>query len=257
MDQNNHPTDILRALIVDDEAGARDIMEHLLKRIPGVMVMGKASSTDEALEMLMQCKPDLVFIDIQMPEKNGFVLVDYVRKYFPGIHVIFVTAHAEYAINAMKVSAFDYLLKPVLMTELQESILRLKTELKKQAAQQGLEPAVEKPAKCSKIKFNTRTGYVLVSPAEIIYCEADVNYTTIYFGKDNKEVITVNLGKVEELLVPYSFYRISRSMIINQVYLSKADRQKKQCLLVKDNERITLEMSPSHIRELEKFLDGE
>jgi DNA-binding LytR/AlgR family response regulator len=65
----------------------------------------------------------------------------------------------------------------------------------------------------------------------------------------------VNLGRIEEILAPYSFYRISRSILINQIYLSKADRQKKQCLLVKDNERVTLEISPNHIRELERYLE--
>jgi len=255
MDRNYSLPDMLRTLIVDDEEGARDIMEHLLKRIPDVEITGKASSADEALEMMMQCKPDLVFLDIQMPEKSGFVLVEHVRKYFPGTHVIFVTAHTEFAINAMKVAAFDYLLKPVMISELQETILRFKAGRQQQAIQPNHDAAAEKQSRCCKIKFNTRTGYILVAPAEILYCEADVNYTTIYFGKENKEVITVNLGKVEELLAPFSFYRISRSVIINQNFLSKADRQKKECLLVKDNERIALEMSPSHIRELEKYLD--
>lgn len=255
MERNKYSAEIIRALIVDDEAGARDIMEHLLKRIPEVEITGKASSTDEALEMLMKCKPDLVFLDIRMPEKSGFVLMDYVQKYFPGTRVIFVTAHAEFAINALKVAAFDYLLKPVMISELQETILRFKAGRQKAENQASLENNSEKTARACKIKFNTRTGYILVSPAEIIYCEADVNYTTLYFGKEIKEVITLNLGRVEELLAQHSFYRISRSVLINQDFLSKADRQKKQCLLVKDNERITLEMSPSHIRELEKYLD--
>jgi two-component system, LytTR family, response regulator len=245
----------IRALIVDDEEGARDILEHLLLGIPDVEIAGKASSTDEALEMVISCLPDLVFLDVHMPEKNGFQLIDYLQKYMLNTHVVFVTAHSEYAINAMKVSAFDYLLKPVLMSELHETILRFKAAKRQTIPVVNPEPKTGSPARQSKIKFNNRTGYILVSPEEIIYCQADVNYTTFFFGKENREVVTVNLGRVEEILAGYPFYRISRSILINQQYLSKADRQKKQCVLEKGNERIILEISPTHIRELERFLD--
>jgi two-component system LytT family response regulator len=217
-------------------------------------VIGKASSADEALDIVINCSPDLIFLDVQMPEKNGFQLVDYMQKYMLNTHVIFVTAHAEFAINAMKVSAFDYLLKPVLISELQETVLRFKAA-RRQASLANHEPLAGKPVRHCKIKFNTRTGYILVSPDEIMYCEADVNYTTIFFSKENREVITVNLGRIEEILADHSFYRISRSILINQLYLSKADRQKKHCVLVKEGERVVLEISPNHIRELERFLD--
>lgn len=243
---------VIRALIVDDEEEARNLLERLLYRLPDIDVIGKASSADEALEIVIDCLPDLVFLDVQMPEKNGFQLVDYFKKYLLNTRVVFVTAHAEFAINAMKVSAFDYLLKPVLMEQLAETILRFKAERRTLSNERKAELS-NRPC---KIKFNTRTGYMLVAPDEIIYCEADVNYTTLYLGKDNKEIITVNLGRVEEILAPYNFFRISRSILINQLYLSKADRQKKQCLLVKDGERLFLEIPPNHIRELEKLLDG-
>jgi DNA-binding LytR/AlgR family response regulator len=255
MENEKHANRTIRALIVDDEEGARDIMEHLLKRIPDVEVIGKASSADEAIEMVIGCSPDLVFLDIQMPEKNGFQMVDYLQKYLVDTHVVFVTAHAEFAINAMKVAAFDYLLKPVIMAELQETVLRFRATKYKEAALANHESAPTPGSRQCKLKFNTRTGYILVSPQDIMYCEADVNYTTLYFGKENREVITVNLGKIEEILLHYSFYRISRSILINQQYLSKADRQKKQCILEKGDERIILEISPNHIRELEKYLD--
>jgi two-component system, LytTR family, response regulator len=255
LETDKSATPVIRALIVDDEEGARDIMEHLLKKFPDVEVVGKASSADEALEMIIRCMPDLVFLDVQMPEKNGFHLVEYLQKYLFSTHVIFVTAHAKFAIDALKVAAFDYLLKPVLMSELQETILRFKaTQVKKSAVINHEQPVEKSPRQC-KLKFNTRTGYILVSPEEIMYCEADVNYTTLYFGKDNREVITMNLGRVEEILALHSFYRISRSILINRQYLCKADRQKKHCILEKGNERIVLEISPTHIRELEKFLD--
>lgn len=256
MDNENNNLKTIRALIVDDEEEARNLLERLLQRIPGITVIGKAASADEALESVINCLPDLVFLDVNMPEKNGFQLVDYFKKYLLNTTVVFVTAHAEFAIDAMKVSAFDYLLKPVLMSQLTDTILRFKAEKLLILNAHNAERLSEKTSHFCKIKFNTRTGYILVSPADIMYCEAEVNYTNIYFGKDNREIVTVNLGRMEEILAPYSFYRISRSVLINQLYLSKADRQKKKCLLVKDNERVQLDIPPNHIRELEKLLDS-
>lgn len=255
MQKETDPARLIRALIVDDEEGAREIMERLLLRIPGVEIAGKASSADEALEMAVNCQPDIVFLDVRMPEKNGFQLADYLQKYMFNTTVVFVTAHAEFAINAVKISAFDYLLKPVMMAELQETILRFKASRLQQNFPGDPSRTAGVPSPTSKIKFNTRTGYILIAPSDIMYCEADVNYTTIYLGKNRREVVTINLGKIEEILSPYSFHRVSRSIIINQACLSKADRQKQQCTLEKGEEQIILEISPNHIRELEKFLD--
>jgi DNA-binding LytR/AlgR family response regulator len=255
MTSDNQAQRTIRALIVDDEEGARDMMEHLLKRIPDVELAGKAASADEAVEMVIRCSPDLVFLDVQMPEKNGFQVVDYLQKYHINTHVVFVTAYAEFAINAMKVAAFDYLLKPVIMSELQDTILRYRATRYKEDSLSNHEPLPVQTSRLCKLKFNTRTGYILVTPSEIMYCEADVNYTTLYFAKDKRELITINLGKIEEILVHHSFYRISRSILINQQYLTKADRLKKQCILEKADERIVLDISPAHIREFEKYLD--
>jgi two-component system, LytTR family, response regulator len=219
-------------------------------------VIAKAPSADKALEIVVNEIPDMVFLDIHMPEKNGFQLVEYFRKYLLNTCVVFVTAHAEFAINAMKVAAFDYLLKPVLMADLKETILRFKA-MKRQSAQlEKNEDVKERRLRNCKIKFNTRTGYILISPDEIMYCEADVNYTNLYFNTHDHEIVTVNLGKVEELMAHYNFYRISRSILINHTYLSKADRKRKQCILVKGEERITLEISPNHIRDLEKMFEN-
>jgi two-component system LytT family response regulator len=256
MEKENSTIQGIRALIVDDEEEARNLLERLLCRLPDIEVIGKASSADEALDMVINCLPDLVFLDVQMPGKNGFQLVDYLKKYLLNTHVVFVTAHAEFAINALKVSAFDYLLKPVLMEQLTDTILRFKAERRLAESERIVERLNEAVSRPCKIKFNTRTGYILVALNDIIYCEADVNYTNIYFGKDNREIVTVNLGRMEEILQPYSFYRISRSVIINPAYLVKADRQKKKCLMVKADDRIFLDIPPNHIRELEKLLDS-
>jgi two-component system LytT family response regulator len=222
--------------------------------VGNIEILGKASNVDEALELILNLSPDIVFLDIQMPEKNGFELVKSLKKYNLCPSVIFVTAHNEYAINAVKMAAFDYLLKPVVFDELKEAIFRFKSERKRKTEERKIETLLETLGKKDKICFNTRTGYIYISSNEIVFCQADVNYTDIHFSHDRKEVVTINIGKVEELLKQSHFFRISRSHLINTEYLVKADRKSKTCELIKDGKAFTIPASHKQIRELEQLI---
>lgn len=246
--------EFIKALIVDDEPEARDILERLLVRTGGVTVTGKAASVDEGLEMIINQKPDIVFLDVQMPEKDGFTMIREIKKYNIKTTIIFVTAHIEYAVNALKAAAFDYLLKPVSLDELREAILRYRCEKQNEASEKKMEMLLGMLDKPNKICFNTRTGYIYISHGDIVFCQADVNYTEIHFSKERKEVVTMNIGKVEELLDGHGFYRISRSHLINTEFLIKADRKTKSCELFKDHEKFIIPVPNSNIRELETIL---
>jgi len=247
-------TEIVKALIVDDEPEARDILERLLMRTGGITLTGKAGSVDEGLELIIKNHPEIVFLDVQMPEKDGFELVRQLKKYNLRTTVIFVTAHIEYAVNALKAAAFDYLLKPVSFEELREAILRFRCEKQNESSEKKMEVLLGMLGKPDKICFNTRTGYIYISPSDIVYCEADVNYTEIHLSKDRKEVVTVNIGKVEEMLKGMAFFRISRSHLINTGFLVKADRKSKSCELFKEHEKFIIPAPNSNIRELEMIL---
>ena len=246
----------ISAVIVDDEEDARDILERQLNRVGDINISGKASNVDEALDMIIKLNPDIVFLDIQMPEKDGFELVKELKKFNIKTTVIFVTAHNEYAINAVKIAAFDYLLKPVVFDELKEAIFRFRCEKKQESDESKIDVLLETLGKQGKICFNTRTGYIYISPEEIVFCQADVNYTEINFSQSRKEVVTVNIGKVEELLNQSKFFRISRSHLINTDYLVKADRKTKTCELYKDNEKFKVPASPKQIRLLEGLIQS-
>jgi DNA-binding LytR/AlgR family response regulator len=245
---------ITSILIVDDEEEARNILERQLLRFSHIRVVGKAAGADEALEMIIGHSPDIVFLDIQMPGRDGFSLVQDMKKYLVRTTVIFVTAHAEYAINALKVAAFDYLLKPVIFEELKETLYRYKTEKRLENTEKKIDQLIDLINKEGKLKFNTRTGYILIAPDDIIYCEADVNYTTLFLGSNRKEVVTINLGRLEEMLSDYSFHRISRSILINTQFLAKVDRKSRTCILMRDNAVYKLYIPPNHIREMEDLV---
>jgi len=245
---------LITAVIVDDEEDARNILERQLLRLGGIDISGKASNVDEALDMIIKLTPDIVFLDVQMPKKDGFELVKDLKKFNLKTTIIFVTAHNEYAINAVKVSAFDYLLKPIVFDELKEAVMRFRCEQKNGLNEQKVDALLDIINKQEKICFNTRTGYIYISIDEIVFCQADVNYTEIHFSHERKEIVTVNIGKVEELIGQSKFFRISRSHIINTDYLVKADRKSKSCELFKDGERFNIPAPIKQIRLLENLI---
>ncbi|OQX80136.1 MAG: hypothetical protein B6D61_02400 [Bacteroidetes bacterium 4484_249] len=244
----------ISVIIVDDEEDARDILERQLIRVGNITISGKAANVDEALEMIIGLNPDIVFLDIQMPEKDGFELIKDLKKFNIKTTVIFVTAHNEFAINAVKVAAFDYLLKPVVFDELKEAIFRFMCEKKQEQDARKIDILLDTLSRQGKVCFNTRTGYIYILPEEIVFCQADVNYTEINFSTDRKEIVTVNIGRVEELLDKSKFFRISRSHLINLDYLVKADRKTKTCELFKEGEKFTIPAPPKQIRLLESLI---
>jgi len=149
------------------------------------------------------------------------------------------------------VAAFDYLLKPVDFTDLKNTIQRYREEKLNNINEQKVDVLLDILNKKDKISFNTRTGYIYIQPSDIVYCEADVNYTSIHFGGTRTEVVTVNIGKVEEMLDKSKFYRISRSHLINLDYLVKADRKLKCCELYKNEEKFCIPAPTKQIRLLE------
>jgi DNA-binding LytR/AlgR family response regulator len=243
----------LSALVVDDEASARKLLEKLLEETLYFGEIRLASSGQEALDELNQYDPDLIFVDIKMPGMDGFVFISQLpaKKVKPGI--VFVTAFDHFAIEAIKKEAFDYILKPVNRKELRQCIVKF-TERRKE--HQELE--IKKPdaqthkEQIPRIRVNTRTGTIFINPATILYCKADGNYTTICTG--TKQLLcSMNLGKVEELLPGVGFIRIGRSHIINFEFITMIDRKECQVTLVRDHETATIKLPRHLLKDLDIF----
>lgn len=230
------------AIIVDDELDAREMLAELLKEFPEIDVVSKSASVNEAIDAIMACQPDLIFLDIDMPDKDGFALANYIRKHKIDTAIIFVTAFNQYAIDAFKVAAFDYLLKPIDPSELHKTIERFKSDYSRQHLSEKLDrlALVLSP---EKIRFNTRTGFILIDPKKIVYCEADGNYCKLYLDSGKTESITRQLGYLEEQLNHNVFIRISRSVIINKNFISSFDRTTRKVKLINILEEIEFKVS--------------
>jgi len=245
---------VLNILIVDDEEESRDLLGFMLADYHGVQVIGKAGTVNHALRIIDSQVPDIVLLDIQMPERDGFQLITELhdRDIYPGI--VFVTAFENYALKAIRSSAFDYILKPVGSNELFSAIERFRKVRSRQRTN-NLSEVIEalRNNRPEKIKLNTRTGYFLIDPEDLVYCMADGNYCHLFLTNGKTEITTLNLGSIEKLLEKQNFIRVSRSYLINMSFLSKVDRKSNQCELECDEKVFKIKIPPNKIRLLEEF----
>ncbi len=222
----------LRAIIVDDETNAQETLFNLLRMTcENVEVCGTAKNVDEAITLIHQQKPDLVFLDIQMPEKTGFDLL----KSFSEINfgVIFTTAYQEYAVKAFRFSAIDYLLKPIDPDELVVAVQKYQNQITKieqaqlQILQHQFENQEPKPQKERKSNENQRIalpaaeGIHIVELTDIIQCESMGSYTKFHLKNGQKLVVSRLLKEFEEILDNYQFFRVHQSNIVNLQYIKR------------------------------------
>lgn len=236
----------MKILLVDDEPDALDLLENILQNKKGVVVVGKAENRNDAIREMIDLQPDVIFQHIQMGETNGLEMVDEYRKYHFTGKIVFVTAYIQYAIEAIKKAAFDYLLKPVDMEDLDALILRL---LSDQSLTQ-----VNGQTKTEKLKIPTRTGYSLVNINDIVFCKADGNYANITTQADEPTTTSMNLGKVETKLPMDIFFRLSRSVIINTNFLASVNKGKRICLLKVIENEYEFHIPGKTIKELENLV---
>ena len=243
------------ALIIDDEQEAREVLIALLQRFPEIEVVAQAIDVDSGIIAFLEHKPDLVFLDVQMPKKDGFEFINHLQDYIIDTSVVFITAYHKFAIEAIKHSAFDFLLKPINQNELSETIKRFHETNNKNNFQHDIQHLLAKLNEHKKIKLNTRNGFELIKPEDILYLEADHNYTTIYCALGKSTVSTLNLKKLEDLLNEYHYFlRISRSTIINTNYLSTFDRKNKKCLLFANSKAYELKVSRDKLKDFDRLL---
>jgi len=243
----------ITCIIIDDELEARDVLEELLRKFSEVEVLGKLSNVDEGIVAFLKHKPSLVFVDVQMPQKDGFEFIHQIQNFAIDTTVVFVTAYHQYAVEAIKHSAFDYLLKPINQKELQKTIERFKSKTEKENLSKNINLLLNNISDSKKLKLNTRTGFELVSAEKILFLEADRNYSHIHCINGDKMLSTQNLGSIEEMLPGNDFFRISRSHIININHLAAVDKKKKQCKL-SDIEAQPLKLARDRMKILEERL---
>lgn len=222
-----------KTLIIDDERLAREEVRRALSDYPEFQIAGEASNALEAAELIEKQQPDLIFLDIQMPEKSGFQLLEELTV-VP--MVVFTTAYNQYAVKAFDVNALDYLVKPLRKERFALAIEKIKAELA------SLEPPKKYLPMHYKIFIKEGEDCYFIPLKEIRLIQSMDNYARLFFG-EQKAMIKRSLNLIEEKLDPHVFFRINRSQIVNTEYIEKISPGFKQKLNLTLSTGETLEVS--------------
>ncbi|MCB0805221.1 MAG: response regulator transcription factor [Bacteroidales bacterium] len=211
---------MFNAIIIDDESSARNALKNLLfAHCSAIQVLGEASNVREGIAAIKEHNPDLVFLDVQMPDGTGFDLLKQLPKVT--FKVIFASAYDKFAIQAFRFSALDYLQKPIEAESLIEACAKLQSEDPISELRQKLDVLLTNQNNFEKIALPTLDGIIFVKIKQICWCESDNNYTNFYLNDGKKIVVSKTLKEYDEMLTPFRFFRIHKSHLINLAYLAR------------------------------------
>jgi len=242
----------ISCIIIDDERIARETFQDIITRYLSdrLEVKGMGESVKEGVDLIKKYNPEVVFMDIEMPVESGFKLFDYFTNYT--FEVIFTTAFKQYAIDAIKYAALDYILKPINFIDLRESLSRYEKKKTTNTNQQRIETLITNLTVGvdinQKVAFPTMDGYQMEKLNDIIYCEGDVNYTKVHLYDRRTIIVSRTLKEIEELLNCQYFYRTHKSYLVNLNYIKSYSRSESGIYL--DNN----ELLPVSNRKNDEFL---
>jgi len=234
------------AMLVDDEIGSIKSLEWELQMFKEqVEIVHTDQNPEAALEKLKELKPDILFIDIEMPKMNGFQFVEKAGKI--DTHVVFCTAYDQFAVKAFKVSALDYLLKPVNEDELARVLKKISTQENQGGFQKKMDLLMEniksKEGKFRTIVVPSMEGLEFVKVDTILRCESDSNYTKIFFENEKPILISKTLKSIEEMIENMGFFRVHHSHLINLEYVQKYVRGNAGHIIMHDGSSVPVSRS--------------
>ena len=243
----------ISCVIIDDERIARETFQDICERYLNdkLEVKGSGESVKEGVELIKRYHPEIVFLDIEMPVESGFKLFDYFTEYT--FEVIFTTAFKQYAIDAIKYAALDYLLKPIDFIDLREALNRYEKKRSTNTSQKRIETFISNLSVGAdinqKVAFPTMDGYQMEKLNDLMYCEGDVNYTKIHICDNRLITVSRTLKEVEELLSSQYFYRIHKSYLVNLNYVKSYSRSENFGIYLDNNQWL-----PVSSRKNDEFL---
>jgi two-component system LytT family response regulator len=203
---------MITAILVDDEAKSLMNLQHLIgEHCPEIKVIATATNALEAVTKVLSEKPDVLFLDVQMPGYNGFDVLEQVKS--TGLTIIFTTAHRDYAINALRKGAFDYLLKPIDSDELRNCCEQIIAQLNRVRGEQSASSGI--------IELSVKDGIIFIKPEHVVRVEASGSYTIFFLDNNVKHLVSRSMKEYEGLLPPALFYRCHNSHIVNLSKVTK------------------------------------
>jgi two-component system LytT family response regulator len=214
---------MIKAIIIDDELHAREYLERIIERYfsSKILLFATCKNIEKGIEAIDKYNPDVIFLDINMQNESGFDLLQKIPKI--EFEIIFTTAHSEFAIDAIKWSALDYLLKPINHLELATTIKRFEKKWQHKIEFDRFRLLIENISgddqSNAKIAFPIENGFKVVKINSILYCQSDVNYTKVFLNNGTNFILSKTLKLIEELLPSSIFLRVHKSYLVNFNYV--------------------------------------
>lgn len=253
---------MITALLIDDDKHLRTGLKALLNRYTNdIAIIGEAESVKTGIAAIEKLKPQVIFLDIHLNDGTGFDILEKMASANGKInaHIIFITAHEQYAVKAFKFSALDFILKPVDPEELQNTIAKINEAIGKTNSFEHIDLLLENIRKkvdnFKRIALSTNDGIHLFDVSDIIRCEAKINYTQFFIKNHKPVLISRTLKEYEELLKEHGFERIHQSHLINLSYLKSYIKNDGGYVIMADNTNIPIAQSKKEkLQELIKAL---
>ncbi len=244
---------MIRTIIIEDEQKSRELLDAMIqKNCPELEIIGHASDVPQGVELIRSLKPDLVFLDINMPNGTGFEVLEQVSDLH--FELIFATASDQHASKAIKYSACDYLLKPIDADELKAAVDKVIKKKKSNSGMDNLQFLIEHLKRADenyqKITLPTGNAYEIINIKDIVRCEADGSYTTFYLNDKRKLVISAGLKHYEELLPEIDFIRVHHHHLINMNHVLRFLKEDGGYAIMSDGSKIEISR-----RKKEAFMD--
>ena len=241
----------IKAIIIDDELSSQqNLQQKLAEFCPTINVVATAQKPEDAILLINHHKPDVIFLDIEMPKMSGFRMLEEFKD--PDFEIIFITAYNHYAVEAIRIAAFDYLLKPIAIKDLQQAVDRLNKVLNPHTKERidVLKSSMgDNKTQEDKIAISTTEGLEFIAIKNILHIESNSNYSKIFFQNNRTLTVTKLLKDFEDMLLPYHFYRVHNSHLINLNYIQKYLRGNGGRVIMQDGTEIEVAR-----RKKEEFL---
>lgn len=239
----------IRAIIIDDEEHGRITLHKLLEWVaPDMEVLTSCSGADEGIEAISRLAPNLVFLDIEMPVINGFEMLR--RLKIINFEIIFTTAYDQFAVEAFKVNALDYLLKPISEDELANAIQKVRQVQSHAHTQEKLlqlfETLNQQKPDTQHVGIPTMEGMEFIEVSHIVNCVSEGNYTRIYLKDDESIFVSKTLKEIEQILGDYPFFRAHNSHLVHLIYVKKYLKGKGGQLILKNGKVIPVSRAKKH-----------
>jgi two-component system LytT family response regulator len=243
----------ISAFIIDDEPEAIQLLEMYLRFFPNVKVIGKETQAKNGLDFIFQNLPDLIFLDIDMPEMSGLQVAEQIHAENFYSEIVFTTAHPKYGYYALDFQPLDFLTKPFSVEDVETVIHKYQNAAEKKKYLRKVDLFIQSQSNSPKVKLPTINGVLITEIKNIVLLKAKANNCSLYLHDGTIETITRNLNNLAEIINSQSLFKISRSTYINLKYLKKIDKKNLKCLVSFNQSVLEEDITKSNLLHFEKL----